>query len=150
MWKKLNLKQHEKLYIEDPYGAMQPHVDEVAGSMVDELTADVDFYLGFARALPEVDEHTKNVSHLAASDPVVWIAYPKQSSKRYTCEFNRDSGWDGLGLIGYEPVRQVAIDEDWSAIRFRKVQHIKTMVRTFAMTEEGKKKAKGANVPDSS
>jgi hypothetical protein len=35
----------------------------------------------------------------------------------------------------------VAIDEDWSALRFRKVAFIKTMTRSFAMTEEGKEKA---------
>jgi hypothetical protein len=34
----------------------------------------------------------------------------------------------------------VAIDEDWSALRFRKAEHIKTMTRGFAMSEEGKKK----------
>jgi hypothetical protein len=101
----------------------------------------VDFYVGFATSLPEIVLHTSNVSHLAGSDPVVWIAYPKQSSKKYTCEFNRDTGWEGLGQIGYEPVRQVAMDDDWSAIRFRKVGNIKTMVRTFAMTEQGKRKA---------
>ena len=39
-------------------------------------------------------------------------------------------------------MRQVAIDEDWSALRFRKVEHIKTMTRSFAATEAGKAKAK--------
>ena len=70
----------------------------------------------------------------------MWYAYPKGTSKRYTCEFNRDNGWAVVGEQGFEPVRQVAIDEDWSALRFRKVSFIKTMTRSFAMTEEGKKK----------
>jgi hypothetical protein len=34
----------------------------------------------------------------------------------------------------------IAIDEDWSALRFRKPENIKKMVRSFAMTELGKKK----------
>ncbi len=34
----------------------------------------------------------------------------------------------------------VAIDEDWSALRFRKAENIKTMTRGFAMSETGKKK----------
>ena len=41
---------------------------------------------------------------------------------------------------GFEPVRQVAIDEDWSALRFRRAEHIKTMTRSFAMTTTGKEK----------
>jgi hypothetical protein len=32
------------------------------------------------------------------------------------------------------------LNEDWSALRFRRVEFIKKMTRSFAMTEEGKKK----------
>ncbi len=48
-----------------------------------------------------------------------------------------------LGRAGFEPVRQVAIDEDWSALRFRRAEFIKTLTRdaSWAMSEEGKKKA---------
>ena len=60
----------------------------------------------------------------------------------YKCDFNRDNGWTRLGELGFEPVRQVAIDDDWSALRFRRVGFIKTMTRSFAMTEEGKARIK--------
>ncbi len=45
-----------------------------------------------------------------------------------------------LGKLGFEGVRQVAIDEDWSALRFRRVEFIKTMSRDKkrAMSELGK------------
>jgi hypothetical protein len=62
-------------------------------------------------------------------DAAIWIVYPKGSSKGYRCEFNRDSGWQVLGEAGFEPVRQVPIDADWSALRFRRVENIKAMVR---------------------
>jgi hypothetical protein len=74
-------------------------------------------------------------------DVVIWFAYPKGTSKKYKCEFNRDTGWEIFGKLGFEPVRAVAIDEDWSALRFRRVSFIKTMIRSFALTEEGKIKA---------
>jgi hypothetical protein len=56
------------------------------------------------------------------------------------CDFNRDTGWQPLGKYDLEPVRQVAIDEDWSALRFRNVNNIKKMTRNSAMTlsKEGK------------
>jgi hypothetical protein len=57
---------------------------------------------------------------------VLWFAYPKGSSKKYTCEFNRDSGWKVIRSLGFDSVRQVAIDEDWSALRFRRVEYIKS------------------------
>jgi len=55
----------------------------------------------------------------------LWFAYPQGTSKRYTCEFNRDTGWSALRSAGFDTVRQVAIDEDWSALRFRRVEYIK-------------------------
>ena len=60
----------------------------------------------------------------STGDPILWFAYPKASSRRYACDFNRDSGWDVLRGLGFDSVRQVAIDEDWSALRFRRVQYI--------------------------
>jgi hypothetical protein len=77
---------------------------------------------------------------------VVWFAYPKQSSKKYTCEFNRDSGWAELGKAGFEPVRMVAIDADWSAVRFRRVDFIKSLTRPaeYALSAGGKAKTEAA------
>jgi len=54
-----------------------------------------------------------------------WFAYPKGTSKRFRCEFNRDSGWHVLRSAGFDSVRMVAIDEDWSALRFRRRELIK-------------------------
>jgi len=34
-----------------------------------------------------------------------------------------------MGELGFEGVRQVAIDADWSALRFRRVEFIRTMRR---------------------
>ena len=59
-------------------------------------------------------------------DAVLWFAYPKGTSKRYTCDFNRDTGWQVIRGAGFDSVRQIAIDEDWSALRFRRLQYVKT------------------------
>jgi hypothetical protein len=76
-----------------------------------------------------VDAWAKAIGRKAAGDAIVWLAYPKKSSKKYTSEFNRDSGWPSMGAAGFEPVRMVAIDEDWSALRFRRAEFIRTMTR---------------------
>ncbi len=56
---------------------------------------------------------------------------------------NRDSGWKVLGDAGFEPVRMVAIDDDFSAVRFRRVEFIKTLTRDkrYAMSAKGKVRA---------
>ena len=92
----------------------------------------------------QVDALAKAVAQCTTGDAVVWFAYPKQSSKKYKSEIDRDHGWDVLGAAGFEPVRMVAIDEDWSAVRFRRVAFIKAMKRDpkYAMTASGKAKAR--------
>jgi hypothetical protein len=50
----------------------------------------------------------------------LWFAYPKGTSKKCTCDFNRDDGWDAVRESGFDSVRQIAIDEDSSALRFRR------------------------------
>jgi hypothetical protein len=58
----------------------------------------------------------------------LWFAYPKKTSKIKT-DINRDAGWDAANQAGWLPVTQVAIDETWSALRFRPESDIKTITR---------------------
>lgn len=100
----------------------------------------VAFALAFCRTQQQVNSAAELLSSLAEGDAILWFCYPKASSKNYSCEFNRDTGWALLGKLGWEPVRQVAIDEDWSALRFRNPAFIKTMTRSFAITQAGQQK----------
>lgn len=90
----------------------------------------VTFSLAFVTMQNEVDALAPVLGRKAEGDAVVWFAYPKKTSKKYQSEISRGSGgWDSLGKEGFEPVRMVAIDEDWSAVRFRRVTYIKNMTR---------------------
>ena len=53
----------------------------------------------------------------ARRDALAWVAYPKAG--RLGTDLNRDSLAALLVRRGVRPVRQVAIDEVWSALRFR-------------------------------
>jgi hypothetical protein len=74
----------------------------------------------------ELDKLIPQIVKRAKGDAIVWFAYPKGTSKKLTCDFNRDTGWKKLKKAGFDTVRAVAIDEDWSALRFRRVEFIKT------------------------
>jgi Bacteriocin-protection, YdeI or OmpD-Associated len=144
LFKKLNYKDQNPVTIlnapEDfgEWSAMAPFTEVQTSLVADQKT---DFILAFATKQAEVDALALDFQQYTEGDAVLWIAYPKGSSKRYHCEFNRDTGWEMLGKAAFEPVRQVAIDDDWSALRFRRVAFIKTMTRSFAMTEGGREKA---------
>ena len=85
-----------------------------------------EFVLAFVTRQAEVDKLSKAIAKQTQGDAIVWFAYPKGTSRKYTCEFNRDSGWAVLKQLGFDTVRQVAIDEDWSALRFRRTEFIKS------------------------
>ena len=49
---------------------------------------------------------------------IFWISYPKKTAKTDT-DISRDEGWEVVTDAGFETVAQVAIDDIWSAQRFR-------------------------------
>ena len=53
--------------------------------------------------------------HDVTAPTILWIAYPKGNR----ADINRDSLWPILREHGMRPVSQVAIDDTWSALRFR-------------------------------
>jgi hypothetical protein len=143
---KLNLKDQREIVVLDAPPSFDGEMGKLTGVTVRrrvEPKATVEFALIFATRLAEVEAAARLVAKAAAGDAVVWVAYPKGTSKRYACEFNRDDGWASLGAVGFEPVRQVAIDEDWSALRFRRAAFIKSLTRApkHALSAEGRAKA---------
>ena len=128
---KLNLKDQAEIVVLNAPASFEPELKSLKGVTVrrDARGGDIDFSLAFVMTQKEVDTLGPQVAKKAKGDAIVWFAYPKGSSKKYKSQINRDNGWAVMGTAGFEPVRMVAIDEDWSALRFRRVEFIKTMNR---------------------
>jgi hypothetical protein len=146
-FEKLNLKNHPTILILNPPASFEPELAALHGvTILRDLQAldAIDFSLAFVTTQQQVDTLAQAIASRAQGDAVVWFAYPKATSKRYRSEINRDTGWQALGRAGFEPVRAVAIDEDWSALRFRRVEFIKTLTRAseHRMTTQGKSRPK--------
>ena len=146
-FEKLNLKNQTSILVLNPPASFEPELAALHGVTVlrnlQPLDA-IDFSLAFVTTQKEVDTLAKAIAKRVKGDAVVWFAYPKGTSKKYKSEINRDTGWQVLGEAGFEPVRAVAIDEDWSALRFRRVEFIQKMTRAnkHRMTAEGKTRSK--------
>lgn len=146
VFKKLNFKDQNDICVVNAPESFRPNMktmEAYAAIHFDVRKLEkVHFFMAFVQTQKEVDSLAPLVSEKLEGDGIVWFCYPKKSSKKYTSEITRDNGWAVLGQLGFEAVRAVAIDEDWSALRFRRVEFIKTMKRakSFAMTKEGKKK----------
>ncbi len=144
VFKKMNFKNAQNVVVINAPQSFEANIEAMQGLTTFVRNFDAlqktDFILAFCTMQSEVDVAATEAAQKLEGDGLLWFAYPKGTSKRYKCDFNRDNGWAILGSLGFEPVRMVAIDEDWSALRFRRVGYIKTMTRSFAMTDEGKQK----------
>lgn len=146
LFSKLQYKGQDTILLRNAPDEFRPYLAEVeVSARVDEAPVDnatYNFALVFVTSAAQIQELVASTVASLDKDPILWFAYPKKSSKRYKTDISRDNGWQPLGDAGHEPVRQVAIDADWSALRFRPVGQIKTMKRSFAMSEEGKRRTR--------
>jgi hypothetical protein len=146
LFKKLNFKDHKSILVVNSPKSFDIELSEMSNiaqiEKKEEDITEIEFVLCFATTQIEIDSFITAVNPKILGDAVIWLCYPKGTSKNYKCDFNRDTGWAIVGELGFEPVRMVAIDEDWSALRFRKVEYIKTITRreSYALTTEAKKR----------
>lgn len=76
-----------------------------------------DAVVALVRDSTELDTVAVKAIEAARHDKLAWIAYPKAG--QLGTDLNRDILAKSLTGRGVQPVRQIAIDEIWSALRFR-------------------------------
>lgn len=85
-----------------------------------------DFILIFVKNQAEIDTLSSTALHNLLCDGVLWFCYPKKTSKKHNSDIDRDHGWKAINDAGFHGIRIVAIDDDWSALRFRNIKFIKS------------------------
>ncbi len=129
IFEKLNLKDHQEILILSAPESFDRELSRLPVMTIHrrlESLPEIRFSLAFVTRQAEVDALAPQIAARARGDAIVWFAYPKGTSKKYKCDFNRDTGWDALKAAGFETVRAVAIDEDWTGLRFRRKEFIKS------------------------
>jgi hypothetical protein len=111
MEKKLNLKKGMKLHVIGNPATVK------LGGVETTTSARADAVIVFAKTLAEVDAKAGPAVEAAKEDRIAWVAYPKAG--QLDTDLNRDILWKHLLKQGVQAVRQVAIDDVWSALRFR-------------------------------
>ena len=79
--------------------------------------AKADVVICFCTDRAELDARGAPAVEAAKRDALSWVAYPKAG--RLGTDLNRDTLAEILRARGTQPVRQIAIDDTWSALRFR-------------------------------
>jgi hypothetical protein len=112
---KLLVKPSTTLWLshDDRRALIAPLPDDVEiVSAINEATAAVLFADSASDLRQLLGKHTDED---LTAPTVLWIAYPKGNK----ADINRDTLWPILGERGMRPISQVAIDDTWSALRFR-------------------------------
>ena len=130
IFEKLNLKDQQEIVALNAPASFEPELAKLPVITIHHNLSSVpaiNFLLAFVTRKSEVDALAPKIAKRAKGDAVVWFAYPKGTSKKYKCDFNRDTGSGELeAFLGFETVRAVAIDEDWTGLRFRRSEFVKS------------------------
>jgi hypothetical protein len=104
-----------------PSGMKVRILGKPAGVDLDDIvstsSANAGGVLVFVKTLSDVDAKCGPLLEAARSDGLAWIAYPKAG--QLGTDLNRDILWKHLLKQGVQGVRQISIDDVWSAMRFR-------------------------------
>ena len=121
-------------------GVVTNRPDSVAAAVplatVIPVDARPDLIVSFVSSVTEVSETLDSVLPLYKKGSRLWFAYPKKSTGIKT-DISRDAGWDAVVEKGLLPVTQIAIDDTWSALRFRFCDEIKKLTRKSDMPTKG-------------
>lgn len=145
--KKLNLTTPRHALVlaaPEAFAPMLAYLRDGLGSEVDTTARHdaYDYVHVFVEEAAQAPDLLRGAIDALAQDGILWASYPKKASKRYASDVARDSdAWAPLYQRDFEPVRQVSVDEDWSALRFRPVDAIRSFTRGFARSEAGKRRS---------
>jgi hypothetical protein len=111
---KLNIKAGQTVVVEGLPLGVELGLEQ-AQLQVDAGSADA--VILFVANAAEFGQRADQVVEAARRDALAWVAYPKAG--KLGTDLNRDSLAKLMIERGVQPVRQVAIDDVWSALRFR-------------------------------
>jgi hypothetical protein len=128
--RKLNYKGQQRIAIinagEDFLNSFGKELETIKIDREIDQRYPYEFMILFVKTISEVEVHAPNVLHNLSYDGIVWFVYPKKSSKKYSSDITRDNGWEVLISRGFDKVRQISVDEDWTGLRFRNIKFIKS------------------------
>ncbi len=120
--KKLNYKAHTRAVLMNVPDALDALITEWKSEceVAEKVLPSDSFVLIFTPNETSFRTSMKEFKKIKSPElAVMWIAYPKGTSKKIKSDINRDSIWKIVREYGFDLNRNVAIDDDWSALRMK-------------------------------
>ena len=118
---KLHFKPGYRAIVLNAPGSYKPILSALPDGveLADTLDGSFDFIHVFAIQKAELDQRVPAIKSAMKSISLLWVSYPK--GKSIPTDLNRDILARELMKMGLQAVAQVAIDDVWSALRFKLV-----------------------------
>lgn len=129
---KLQFKEARKPLLFHAPESVQPLIHKEGLSWSVRKGSGHDFILAFFQNVRDVDQHAATLLDAAAPGARVWFAYAKKTSPLFQ-DLYRDKGWAALADSNWLPVMQIAINDDWSALRWKPRSDIASVTRRFTV-----------------
>ena len=115
---RLQVKGERRLAV---IGASAAVDDEIGVADRRSSTPEADVVLLFAADRARLETVLPNALETASKDAIIWIGYPKLTSK-LAGDLSRDLIRSLVAESGLDTVSQIAIDDDWSAMRVKRLR----------------------------
>ena len=113
--RKLQLKQGQSAFVGNAPEGFVLELPEDSRQV--DSAEKADLVLVFVKNSSEIPDHGRPFIEAAQRDAIAYIAYPKAG--QLGTDLNRDILWGQVAKESIRGVRQVSIDQVWSAMRFR-------------------------------
>ncbi len=137
--KKLLIKEGKSVLLVNPPRDFSKQIESDRKSQADVVIA-------FVKSKADIVKLSDKVIKSTKENGALWFAYPKISLGIKT-DIIRDNGWSVLQRKKFEPVTQIAIDETWSALRFKPIDKIPKMIRQTSMSKRSNLKERVLDLP---
>lgn len=133
---KLNYKDQQRIAILNSDEIMlKLLMDEFKGICIDtsiDPRYPYEFIIVFTRFYCEVEGLASGALHNLITNGTLWFAFPKRRSSKYSSDLDKDHGWEYITDKGFDKVRIISLNEDWSAMRFKNVRFIRSPHHRFS------------------
>ncbi len=85
-------------------------------------TSEIDFALIFITKPSQIQNRIETVYPKLIGDAVIWFAFPSDNNKT---EITLNNGWGVLGDYNLKQIETTNINNEWTGVRFRKVEFLK-------------------------
>jgi hypothetical protein len=118
--KKLHLKSGMRLAVVNPPDGFARTLGKIPAGVVHEpsLRDGVDVALMFVVNKKELKSRWPKATASVKGDGALWVAYPKKSSG-VDSDLTMSGDWGVSKNSPWQPVASIAVDDMWSAVRFR-------------------------------